>query len=194
MLIGTAYLAHVADLFARMAHVVGAPDDASQYASFASRVGEAFQRRFVRSDGTLSTEIQTAYAIALAFGLIPESLRSAADDRLTALVLEADTHVATGFLGTPLVMPALTDTATPPPTRSKSSRSSRSFRSFLEVVGAMAPDFHSPQSSLFQALSRAPARLGPIAPRMVDDALRDAAAERQTDLNVAAEMDAGPHP
>jgi alpha-L-rhamnosidase len=47
--------------------------------------------------------------MSLAFGLLPPEVRKAAGQRLADLVRAADTHLATGFLGTPLVMPALSD-------------------------------------------------------------------------------------
>lgn len=109
-LIGTAYLAYVADLFTRIATVVGKSADAQHYRQFSKHVRDAFQARFVRSDGLLNIETQTAYAMAIGFDLLPESSRTAAGDRLAQLVKDANTHIATGFLGTPLVMPALSDT------------------------------------------------------------------------------------
>ena len=57
----------------------------------------------------LSVETQTTYAMALGFGLLPPELHSTVARRLADLVEDADTHLATGFLGTPLVMPALSD-------------------------------------------------------------------------------------
>jgi alpha-L-rhamnosidase len=108
--IGTAYLAYVADLSARIAGVVGETQDAQHYRLFAQRVRDALRERFVRRDGLLTVETQTAYAMALGFQLLPEQVRAQAGDRLAQLVEEAGTHLATGFLGTPLVMPALSDT------------------------------------------------------------------------------------
>jgi alpha-L-rhamnosidase len=107
--IGTAYLAYVADLFARIAALVGKSQDELHSRAFAERVREAFERRFVDGDGRLVVETQTAYAMALGFGLLPEGARPAAGERLAELVHAADTHLATGFLGTPLVLPALSD-------------------------------------------------------------------------------------
>jgi alpha-L-rhamnosidase len=107
--IGTAYLAYVADLFVRIATVLGNAEDAQRYRAFEDQVGDAFRRRFVHDDGRLAVETQTAYAMALAFGLLPPDLRTAAGERLAELVKGADTHLATGFLGPPLVMPALSD-------------------------------------------------------------------------------------
>ncbi|HET6316633.1 MAG TPA: family 78 glycoside hydrolase catalytic domain [Chloroflexota bacterium] len=107
--IGTAYLAYVADTFARIAAVVGEGQDEQKYRAFGQRVRDAWRERFVTRDGSLNVETQTAYAMALGFGLLPEQTRAVAGGRLAALVEEAGRHLATGFLGTPLVMPALSD-------------------------------------------------------------------------------------
>jgi alpha-L-rhamnosidase len=108
-LIGTAYLAYTGDLFSRIASAVGNSADSEHYRAFAEQIGDAFRRRYVRPDGSLAVETQTAYAMALAFGLMPPDLRIAAGEHLAELVRSAGTHLATGFLGTPLVMPALSD-------------------------------------------------------------------------------------
>jgi len=107
--IGTAYLVYVFDIFARIAAVIGKTDDQQHAREFADQVRQALQRRFLDDNGRLTVETQTAYAMALGFDLLPESIRPAAGERLAELVHAADTHLATGFLGTPLVMPALSD-------------------------------------------------------------------------------------
>jgi len=108
-LLATAYVAYVADLFARIATVVAQEDDRARFAALSDSVREAFQRRFVSGEGQLSAETQTSYALALSFGLFPAADRSAAGERLAELVEADGTHLATGFLGTPVVMPALSD-------------------------------------------------------------------------------------
>ncbi|MBV9596486.1 MAG: family 78 glycoside hydrolase catalytic domain [Chloroflexi bacterium] len=110
LLIGTAYLAYVADLFERTAGVLGRSADQQHYAHFARDVRQAFRRRFLRDDGSLVVQTQTAHALAIGFDLVTGDERAAAGERLAELVEEAGTHLATGFLGTPLVMPALSDT------------------------------------------------------------------------------------
>jgi alpha-L-rhamnosidase len=110
LLIGTAYLAYVADLFSRMAGVLDKSEDREHNAAFARRVRQAFRDRFVRADGSLTTQTQTAHAMAIGFDLLSGDERMAAGHRLAELVEEAGVHLATGFLGTPLVMPALSDT------------------------------------------------------------------------------------
>jgi alpha-L-rhamnosidase len=110
--IGTAYLLYACDLFARIASIVDhsrSAQDEDHFHALAARVRNAFMRRYVGDDGRLTAETQTTYAMALGFGLLPAELRSTASRRLAELVEEADTHLATGFLGTPLVMPALSE-------------------------------------------------------------------------------------
>ncbi len=109
LFIGTAYLAYVADLFARIAEVLGKSENEQHSRELANNVRKALQRKYVDDKGRLTVETQTAYSMALGFDLLPQSARAVAADRLAELVLEADTHLATGFLGTPLVMPALSE-------------------------------------------------------------------------------------
>ena len=46
---------------------------------------------------------------ALAFGLVPDSLRQQTADDLVQLIKEADMHLGTGFLATPMLLPVLAD-------------------------------------------------------------------------------------
>jgi alpha-L-rhamnosidase len=110
LFIGTAYLAYVLDLFTRIAHVLGKSSDREHFVALSRRVREAFRERFVTGDGSLTVQTQTAYAMAIGFDLLSGDERARAGDRLAALVEEYGIHLATGFLGTPLVMPALSDT------------------------------------------------------------------------------------
>jgi alpha-L-rhamnosidase len=53
---------------------------------------------------------QTAYALAIAFDLLPDSLVAVAADRLAADVRRRGMHLTTGFLGTPQLLPVLSAT------------------------------------------------------------------------------------
>ena len=55
---------------------------------------------------------QTGCAVALRFGVAPGEDATEVADALARLVREADGRVATGFLGTPLVLPALAEPGT----------------------------------------------------------------------------------
>ncbi|MET7293100.1 alpha-L-rhamnosidase [Streptomyces griseoloalbus] len=106
--IATAYFAHSADLAARMAHELD--QDPVPYTDLFTRIRAAFTDAYVGADGKVKGDTQTAYVLALSMNLLPDSLRKAAADRLVALIEAKDWHLSTGFLGTPRLLPVLTDT------------------------------------------------------------------------------------
>jgi alpha-L-rhamnosidase len=108
-LIGTAYVAHSAALLVRIARLLGRDADADEIGRLAATARNAFRRRFTTAPGTLGEETQTGYALALGFDLLPRAARAVAAGRLAALIEAADGHLLTGFLGTGLVLPALSD-------------------------------------------------------------------------------------
>jgi alpha-L-rhamnosidase len=99
-LIATAYFAHSTDLLARAAEVLEHGEDARKYRALFERVRAAFQREYVTPTGRLTSNTQTAYVLALDFGLLPNSLRADAARRLAEDVRRMG-HLTTGFLGTP---------------------------------------------------------------------------------------------
>src|SRR5688572_3419251 len=108
-LIATAFYAHSTDLLARSAKVLGKAEDARAYRALFEQVREAWAREFVTASGRLASNTQTAYALALEFGLLPEGRRADAAARLAADVRNVG-HLTTGFLGTPYLTDALTET------------------------------------------------------------------------------------
>lgn len=109
-LVGTAYLAHVSRIFGRIATLLGHTDDARAAERLENAARSAFSEDHVSDDGHVRGETQTGYAMALAFDLLPQESRRPAADRLATLVEEARAHLATGFLGTPLILAALSET------------------------------------------------------------------------------------
>ena len=105
--IATAYLAHSADLVARAAAVLGRRDDAQQYRALFNQVRDAFRREFVSPNGRVSENTQTAYALALNFGLLTDAETAGAARRLVDDIRAHDGHLTTGFLGTPELTHAL---------------------------------------------------------------------------------------
>ena len=108
-LIATAFYAHAADILARSARVLGNDADAREYGDLFERIKAAWMKEFVAESGRISSNTQTAYALALHFHLIPESQRADAGARLAANV-NSFGHLTTGFLGTPYLTDALTNT------------------------------------------------------------------------------------
>ncbi|MER7678561.1 alpha-L-rhamnosidase [Streptomyces sp. NPDC096934] len=106
--IATAYFAHSADLASRIAQEIG--EDAAPWLDLFGRIREAFRNAYVTADGRVKGDTQTAYVLSLSMNLLPDALRKAAADRLVALIEAKDWHLSTGFLGTPRLLPVLTDT------------------------------------------------------------------------------------
>ena len=106
-LIATAFLAHSTDLVARTAAILGHEDDAAEYRARFRAIREAFNREFVSRTGRVGENTQTAYTLAIAFDLLPDSLVSVAGGRLAQDVAARDHHLTTGFLGTPYLLHVL---------------------------------------------------------------------------------------
>lgn len=105
--IATAYLAHSADLVSRAAAVLGKSDDATHYRALFDKVRAAFRKEFVSPNGRVSENTQTAYALALNFGLLDDGEMPQAVARLVGDINRHGGHLSTGFLGTPELTHAL---------------------------------------------------------------------------------------
>jgi alpha-L-rhamnosidase len=108
-LIATAYFAYSTSLLRRIASILGKDDDAARYAALVDSIKGAFRREFVTTNGRLASNTQTAYALALSFGLMPQGQDAEAARRLAQDVRAFENHLTTGFLGTPLLMRTLSD-------------------------------------------------------------------------------------
>ncbi len=107
-LVGTAYFAHTAGIMSRVARVLGRLDDARGFAALRTRVVRAFRREFLSPAGRVVGDTQTGYLLALAFDLLPPPQVATAFGHLVRLVESRGRHLATGFVGTPLLLPVLT--------------------------------------------------------------------------------------
>jgi len=111
-LIATAYFYYSTRLMQKTAAVLGRRKDEKRYTTLLPEIKEAFRKEFITPNGRLVSGTQTAYAMALLFGLIPEEMRQTAARRLADDVNHFQ-HITTGFLGTPLICNALTDAGFP---------------------------------------------------------------------------------
>jgi alpha-L-rhamnosidase len=109
-LLASAFFAHSTHLVSRMAGVLGRADDEVTYGSLFGLIRDAFNDAFVDGDGGLKDGTQTAYALALQFGLLPDEKRAAAARRLVDDIARHDGHLTTGFVGIAHLLPALTAT------------------------------------------------------------------------------------
>jgi len=91
--------------------VLGNLADAEAYGQLAEEVVRAFQGRYLMEGGRLASDSQTAYAVAIAFGLLgSDTLIRQAGERLAELVRDNGYRIGTGFVGTPLICDTLTST------------------------------------------------------------------------------------
>ena len=93
----------------RIAEAIGRDGEAGRYRELAERVRAAWRAEFIGADGRLRPDTQANHVRALAFDLVPAELRSHVAARLVELIRAAGTHLATGFLATPFLLPALAD-------------------------------------------------------------------------------------
>ncbi|WP_221633996.1 alpha-L-rhamnosidase [Nocardioides luti] len=108
--VATAYYAWSTRHAAAIARVLGRAEDAQRYAALSAAVVDAWRCEFVDAGtGRVSPRTQANLVRALRFGLVPDELRQQTADDLAALVREAGTHLGTGFLSTPDLLPVLAD-------------------------------------------------------------------------------------
>jgi alpha-L-rhamnosidase len=105
--IDTAYYAVDVQMMSEMAESIGKHDDAVKYANLHSEIVKAFQTNFIGKDGSIKNSSQTGYALAYTMGLVPDNLQSAMSDRFAEQIKKFKDHLATGFIGTPRLLPAL---------------------------------------------------------------------------------------
>lgn len=106
-LLATAYWAEDARKLAEMARALDKGEEADRFERMHARVRQAFQRTYLRPDGSLTVDTQTAALLALAFDLVPENLRGGTATQLVQNLHERDDHLSTGFIGIRFLNPIL---------------------------------------------------------------------------------------
>ena len=103
-IVATAYLAYSAGLMAHAAGLLERPDEVERYAALRDATAKAAWAKWADSFPTT----QTGAALALEFAIAPPAERKRVGDALAALVAANRHRIGTGFVGTPLLLPALT--------------------------------------------------------------------------------------
>ncbi len=120
-LIASAYFAHSVNLVIKAGEVLG--EDVSEYKALHANIKKAFRSAFMK-DGLpviypkadafsknrpVKADTQTACAMILRFGLCEEDERAPLAAHLAELIRDADGLMTTGFLGTPILLHALSE-------------------------------------------------------------------------------------
>lgn len=107
--VGTAYFAHSCQVAAKIACILGQTQDAKYYKKLSKKIKIAFRKVFTDGHGRMKNEFQSAYVLALAFGLEKKEFRPAMAARLWELIRENGCHLSTGFTATPYLLYSLCD-------------------------------------------------------------------------------------
>lgn len=105
--IDAAYFKHGADLMSLMARAIGKQKEADDYSALSASIAGQFAGDYQNPDGTLKVNTQTAHVLALTFRLIPDGTVKGVSDNLAERIAKNDFRMATGFLGTKPLLPAL---------------------------------------------------------------------------------------
>ena len=107
--VATAFYAWTASHAARIAMVLRREAEAQKYVALSLGALDAWRTEFVEPDGRITPHTQANLVRALAFDLLPDEHRQRVADDLAVLVRKAGTHLGTGFLSTPDLLPVLAD-------------------------------------------------------------------------------------
>ena len=106
-LLASAYFYHSTNIVRKTAKILRNDEDAMDYGELMSKIKEAYAKEYITPNGRMSSNTQTAYVVALSFGLIPIPLEEVAAKRLADDV-NTFGHITTGFLGTSDICHVLT--------------------------------------------------------------------------------------
>lgn len=107
--LATAYFANSARIMSLAASILAYKKDQEKYEDLFKKIKSAFCKEYLKEDGTLTGDFQSAYVCALYFDLLPENIREKAATHLANMIEKNDGCLATGFLGTPYITFALSD-------------------------------------------------------------------------------------
>ncbi|MBK1876015.1 alpha-L-rhamnosidase [Pelagicoccus mobilis] len=105
--IANLYFGYALKLMASISEILGKESDYAFYSEKFEQFQTAFVSRFVDDGGVIEGDTQTLYAMAIVMEVLPEAMNARLGSNLMRLVDEAEGRMATGFIGTRFLMPAL---------------------------------------------------------------------------------------
>ncbi|NOS69837.1 MAG: family 78 glycoside hydrolase catalytic domain [Verrucomicrobia bacterium] len=105
--VDAAYFKHDADLMFQMARALGKQKETDEYVALSANIATQFAKDYQNPDGTLKVNTQTAHVLALTFKLLPGASSIGISEDLAERIAKNDFRMATGFLGTKPLLPAL---------------------------------------------------------------------------------------
>lgn len=107
--VDSVYLAISAKMMSEMAAAIGREEESAKYRDQFQRTKAAFAEKYLREDGSINVDTQSAQALALFADLVPTVLRHQTGKHLANMLETNGNRMATGFLGTRPLLPVLSD-------------------------------------------------------------------------------------
>lgn len=108
-LVANACYLYVTKLVARTAEILGKDEAASDYTALYEKTLESFREEYYTPRGRIVSETQTGCVLSLYFGLAKEKDREGILHALLSNIENHKNHLTTGFVGTPYLCHALSD-------------------------------------------------------------------------------------
>ncbi len=108
--IASAYYYYSTKLLSKMAGVLGKTEDQQEYGDLSEKIRKAFNYEYFDAiSRQYEGNTQTANLLPLVFGITPEEDRDSVAANIAGDVIERGHHPSTGFLGTPYLLPVMSD-------------------------------------------------------------------------------------
>ena len=107
--IASAFYCYSTRLVAKAASVLGKTELADSYARLSAEVKAAIQKEYFTPTGRLAVPTQTGYLLALFMDLAPDEHRERVQHDLIERLKQDNTHLRTGFVGTPYLCRVLSN-------------------------------------------------------------------------------------
>lgn len=108
-LIASAYYYQSVKIVADSAKILNAKREHEYYQLLSEKIKDAFIGEFFTTSGRLITDTQTALALCLNLKLYPQNSGNDLTNKLVGRIEKDRNHLTTGFVGTPALLPALSE-------------------------------------------------------------------------------------
>lgn len=98
-----------AQIVANSAQILGKLCDFKYYQNLSENIKSELYSKYVTLQGKIAINTQTALSLALKFNLVLDKQRKGVVNDLVKLIDSDGNHLSTGFVGTPYILPALSD-------------------------------------------------------------------------------------
>ncbi len=106
---GTLFYFHTANIVSKMARIMENHADYFTYSTLANNIRDAINGKYLHDGAYYDNNAQSANALALFFGIVPEENRENVVQSLVDDIAERQNHLSTGCQGTRALLPALSD-------------------------------------------------------------------------------------